>query len=199
MKGMEQFLNDHNFSTNNINYPSRKYQIPTLAKEVRQSIIEYSVRQKPKKLHFVTHSMGGIILRQIQKTNPLPNLGRAIMLGPPNRGSEVVDKLDHLSLFHFLNGPAASQLGTNPESIPNQLGPVTFELGVIAGDRSINPMLSLMIPGKDDGKVSVLNTKIDGMKDFLLINCAHPFLMNNRRARKATLGFLKTGKFPSFE
>ena len=93
MKGMEQFLNDHNFSTININYPSRKYRIPTLAKEVRQNIIEYSVRQKAQKLHFVTHSMGGIILRQIQKTNPLPNFGRAIMLGPPNREAKLSTNL----------------------------------------------------------------------------------------------------------
>ena len=111
------------------------------------------------------------------------------MLGPPNQGSEIVDKLGKMKVFKMINGPASLQLGTDPESFPNILGPVNFELFVIAGTRSINPILSQMIPGTDDGKVSVARTRIQGMKEFLKVQSAHPFLMNNKIAREATCTF----------
>ena len=139
--------------------------------------------------------MGGIILRQIQATNPLPDLGRVVMLGPPNQGSEIVDKLGKMKVFQLLNGPASLQLSTHASSIPNQLGPVSFELGVIAGDRSINPILSSMIPGKDDGKVAIPRTRVEGMKDFLIVHSPHPFLMNHKPTQENALHFIKTGKF----
>ena len=196
MKGMERFLKDHNFSVTNLDYPSRKFSIPELAKQVRERISENPKSRSAEKIHFVTHSMGGILLRQIQSVDPLPNIGKAVMLGPPNQGSEIVDKLGKMKIFKMINGPASLQLGTDPESIPNILGPVNFELFVIAGTRSINPILSQMIPGTDDGKVAVARTGIEGMQEFLEVQSAHPFLMNNRIAREATLHFLKTGQLP---
>lgn len=196
---MEGFLADHNFSVCNLNYPSRHFPIPELAKKVRKQILQDKKLVHSSRLHFVTHSMGGIILRQIQATNPLPHLGRVVMLGPPNQGSEVVDRLGSMRIFRAINGPASLQLGTDATSIPNLLGPVDFELGVIAGDRSVNFMLSAMIPGKDDGKVAVSKTKIGGIKDFLIVHSPHPLLMNNPGAQIATLQFLKTGKFRCLE
>ena len=166
------------------------------AEKIRRRIREDSNAQNAEKIHFVTHSMGGILLRQIQKTKPLPNLGRTVMLGPPNKGSEIVDKIGNMKIFKMLNGPASLQLGTGEESIPNKLGPVDFELCVIAGTRSINPILSQMIPGTDDGKVSVLRAQVEGMKEFIQVKSPHPFLMNNRTVRKVTLHFLQTGKVP---
>ena len=195
MKHMERFLSDHNFSVSNLDYSSRHFTIQELAKKVRQQIITISEDQKSSKYHFVTHSMGGIVLRQIQATNPLPHLGRVVMLGPPNQGSEIVDKLGKMKVFQLLNGPASLQLSTHSESIPNRLGPVSFELGVIAGDRSINPILSSMIPGKDDGKVAIHRARVKGMKDFIVVHSPHPFLMNHKPAQENALHFIKTGKF----
>ena len=195
MRSMERFLSDHNFSVSNLDYPSRHFTIQELAKKVRQQIITISEDQKSSKYHFVTHSMGGIILRQIQATNPLPHLGRVVMLGPPNQGSEIVDKLGKMKVFQLLNGPASLQLSTHSESIPNRLGPVSFEIGVIAGDRSINPILSSLIPGKDDGKVAITRTRLEGMKDFIIVHSPHPFLMNHKSAQENALHFIKTGKF----
>lgn len=195
MRSMERFLSDHNFSVSNLDYPSRHFTIPELAKKVRQQIITISEDQKSSKYHFVTHSMGGIILRQIQATTPLPYLGRVVMLGPPNQGSEIVDEMGKMKVFQLVNGPSSLQLSTNTESIPNRLGSVSFELGVIAGDRSVNLILSAMIPGKDDGKVAVSRTRVEGMKDFIMVHSPHPFLMNHRPAQEQTLHFLKTGRF----
>jgi hypothetical protein len=139
--------------------------------------------------------MGGILIRQFLQTNTIERLGRVVMLGPPNRGSEVVDSLGDYQLFASINGPAGKQLGTDSNSVPNRLGPVTFELGVIAGDRSINLINSSMIDGPDDGKVSVANTKVDGMKQHLVLHVTHPYLMKNERVIRETICFLRTGSF----
>src|ERR1035437_545512 len=99
------------------------------------------------------------------------------MLAPPNQGSEVVDKLGRLSLFRWINGPAGQQLGTSGNSLPNQLPVPPVEVGVIAGTRSINWFLSALIPGPDDGKVSVERTKLAGMADFAAVDTTHTFIM----------------------
>ena len=97
------------------------------------------------------------------------------MLGPPNQGSEVVDKLRDFSGFHFVNGDAGLELGTGATSVPNQLGAANFDLGVIAGTRSIKLFLSGMIPGDDDGKGVVERTKLEGMNDHLEMEVTHTF------------------------
>ena len=147
------------------------------------------------KVHFVTHSLGGILVRDYFSHHSDARLGRVVMLGPPNQGSEVVDHLKEWRMFQWLNGPVGAELGTDAASVPRKLGPVTFELGVIAGDRSINWINSLMIPGPDDGKVSVEKSKVEGMKDHLVVHTAHPFIMRNREVIEATLRFLKNGRF----
>jgi hypothetical protein len=147
--------------------------------------------QSCSRIHFVTHSLGGILVRSYFRRHDSGKLGRVVMLGPPNQGSEVVDRLGGWWLFRKLNGPAGSELGTDPDSTPNMLGPVDFELGVIAGDRSINWINSLMINGKNDGKVSVERTKVAGMKELLVVHLAHPFLMRNKAVIGYTLSFLK--------
>jgi hypothetical protein len=117
------------------------------------------------------------------------------MLGPPNQGSEVVDRLRSWWLFRRINGPAGSQLGTGVDSVPNSLGPVKFVLGVIAGDRSINWINSLLIAGPDDGKVSIKRTRVDGMKEHIVVHVSLPFLMKDKSAIAATLRFVNSGSF----
>jgi hypothetical protein len=139
--------------------------------------------------------MGGIVLRQLSNSVPDLNIGRVVMLSPPNQGSEVVDKLGHWRLFAWINGPAGNQLGTADSALPKQLGPVRFQLGVLTGKRSINWILSALIPGTDDGKVSVPNAQIAGMRDFRVLAASHPFIMRNPTAIAQTLHFLERGEF----
>jgi hypothetical protein len=117
------------------------------------------------------------------------------MLSPPNKGSEIVDTLGQSRLFKILHGPAGNQLGTNSGSLPMSLGPVNFELGIITGDRSINWINSLIIPGKDDGKVPIERARVEGMADFLVVHATHPFIMRNREVMEQCLTFLRNGKF----
>jgi hypothetical protein len=147
------------------------------------------------RIHFVTHSLGGILVREYLATHSLPALGRVVMLGPPNQGSEIVDRLGSWRLFAVINGPAGRQLGTGAHSVPNRLGPVTYPVGVIAGHHSINWINSWLIPGPDDGKVSVARTVVAGMTDHLVLPCSHPFLMRDRTAIRQTIHFLGHGRF----
>jgi triacylglycerol lipase len=193
MAKMASALTIAGFVVENINYPSRSQSISNLSYSALTPALDRL--QSCPKIHFVTHSMGGILVRSYFSRYQNNNLGRVVMLGPPNQGSELVDRLGKLWLFKRINGPAGGELGTHPNSTPNQLGPVRFELGVIAGDRSINWINSLIIPGSDDGKVSIDRTKISGMKEHLIIHATHPYLMKNKTAIQATRRFLQTGSF----
>ena len=193
MNKLAGYLTDQGYKVVNIDYPSRKYQLSELAKIIRKEAI--SKTAGANRIHFVTHSMGGIIVRLMQKNDPLPNPGRVVMLSPPNHGSEVVDFLSGLWFFKSINGPAGKQLGTGENSIYRTLGKVNFELGVITGNRSINWINSLIIPGEDDGKVSIESAKTEGMTDFLVVHVSHPFIMNDKTVMAQCVHFLRNGHF----
>jgi alpha-beta hydrolase superfamily lysophospholipase len=195
MRPIKKALEKNGFATFNVNYPSRKKPIEELSDYVLEKINQNFSDHPTNTLHFVTHSMGGIILRQIMKLSPISNLGRVVMLGPPNQGSEIIDRLGPFKLIPIINGPASLQLGTSSDGFIQSLGQVHFDLGVIAGTRSINPFLSFLIPGPDDGKVSVERTKVEGMNDFIEVPNSHSFMMGNRTIQKETIYFLKNGQF----
>jgi hypothetical protein len=198
MNKMEGRLKEAGFVVVNVDYPSRTASIEALSDAAIGPALENPTLKDCPKIHFVTHSMGGMLVRSYYARHEHGRLGRVVMLGPPNRGSEVVDSLKSWSLFQKLNGPAGGEMGTDAESTPNRLGPVHFECGVIAGDRSINWINSLgMINGKDDGKVSVENTRVEGMKEHLVVHTTHTFMMRNNTVIEATICFLKNGTFKS--
>ncbi|MBL1141508.1 MAG: alpha/beta hydrolase [Proteobacteria bacterium] len=192
---MEKSLQEEGYATCNISYPSTKHPIEELVSKYVLPEIKRCLKGKSKTVHFVTHSMGGIIVRYLA-TQKIPfKTGRVVMLSPPNKGSEVVDTLGGLWLFRAINGPAGLQLSTSNESLPNTLGKPDFELGIITGNKSINLVLSSMIEGVDDGKVSIESAKLEGMKDLLVVESAHPFIMKNNITIEQTKYFLKHAEF----
>jgi len=193
MHRLADFLKKAGFFIVNYHYPSTKATVEALAEDE----IPKALRLCPKNstIHFVTHSMGGIIVRQYLSKNKIDKLGRVVMLGPPNQGSEVVDSLKSFPGFKFINGPAGMQLGTKKLNLPKRLPSVDFELGVIAGSRSINLILSLILPWPNDGKVSVENTKVTGMSDHIVLPVTHPFMMRNKQVMEQVVTFLKQGAF----
>lgn len=195
MTEMEDALLAAGYRTCNIDYPSTDHPIQELASNHILPAIHSCTSDEPVTLHFVTHSMGGIIVRHLRTDQPTLQFGRVVMLGPPNSGSEVVDKLGDLAPFEWINGPAGQQLGTAENALPRSLGATDLEVGIIAGEDSINPILSLMIPGEDDGKVSLENAKLEGMSDFLVVPVSHPFLMKDDEVIEQTLHFLEHGGF----
>ncbi len=201
------------FRVLNLGYPSRRHRIEKLAELVAASLerrgfslSDRSAEPNPPTaipIHFVTHSMGGIVLRALLQRHRFAaapdeeeaRLGRVVMLAPPNRGSELVDHLRHFPPFRWINGPAGLQLGTDRSSLPLALGPVDFELGVIAGQGSINPLMSRAFSGANDGKVSVERARVEGMKELLVVNENHTFIMARSSTAEKVAAFLLRGGF----
>lgn len=195
---MQKALQDAGYDTANIDYPSRDHQIAELAEiAITAGLKECRAKQATERIHFVTHSLGGILLRQYLSDADIDELGRVVMLGPPNQGSRAVEQFDQLPGFDWINGPAGRQLGKGADSVPLSLGPVDFELGVIAGNRTIDPLTSAVLDNPDDGRVSVEDTKVEGMRDFVVVKHSHAFMMRMREPIQLTLQFLRTGSFHS--
>ena len=193
MEKLRARLGEEGYNTVNYDYPSRKYPIEKLAETVIPDAL--SLCRDDAQVSFVTHSLGGILVRQYLANHKIPNLHRVVMLGPPNKGSEVVDALKNFPGFHLINGDAGGQLGTDTQSVPGRLGKADFDLGIIAGTTTINLILSMIIPGVDDGKVSVARTRLDGMADHIEMIGSHPFLMKDDKIIEQVVHYLVNGHF----
>lgn len=185
------------YEVRNIGYPSQSDDIVSLAEAALGPVFANATTER---IHVVTHSMGGILLRQYLHAHGVPSsLGRVVMLAPPNKGSPLVDRLAGWPFYRWVNGPAGLQLGATAGSVPNTLGPIPagVELGVIAGDRSLNPLFSAWLDGPDDGKVSVASTHLEGESGHLTVPCSHTWIMWRKPVMTAVRAFLRDGRFPS--
>lgn len=196
MKRLEWAFEDQGYRVINLDYASTKFTVEDAANQMLAKALREKIQDPTVRVHFVTHSLGGIILREYLNNHTLTNLGRVVMIAPPNHGSELVDEFKDWPFYHFFTGPVGQQLGTDPDSVPQRLGPARFDLGVIAGDRTLNPFYSWFIPGPDDGKVSVASTQLEGMDDFLVVHSSHTYLPWRKQVINACLEFVAEGRFP---
>lgn len=199
MEVLAQALNEAGWHTANVDYPSRDYEVAELSAAAVGQGMAACQGTGADRIDAVTHSLGGILMRDFFSDNTIEAFGRLVMLGPPNHGSEVVDNLRDIPGFEALNGPAGLQLGTEATSVPNSLGPVTVDTAVIAGTTSINLLLSNYLPNPDDGKVSVASARLEGMCAFLTLPVSHPFIMSDEAVIEQVIRYLSTGKFTQVE
>ncbi|MEZ5492277.1 MAG: alpha/beta hydrolase [Gammaproteobacteria bacterium] len=195
MDELERKLQEAGYTVTNISYPSRNYPVEELSWLAVGEGLQRCSSGGTTTVHFVTHSLGSILVRYYFANRADPRLGRVVMLGPPNQGSELVDALGEFPGFGLLNGPSGDQLGTGDGSVPESLGAVNFELGVIAGNQSLNPLYTALIPGPDDGKVSVESTRVEGMTDHIILPVTHTWMMFNDEVIDQVLYFLAYGRF----
>lgn len=198
LRKLELALRDAGFATCNLGYPSTRHPVEVLAREhvlpqIRACLGDSGAMAGP--VDFVTHSLGGIIVRQLRASGADLSIGRVVMLGPPNAGSELVDHLRTWWPFRWINGPAGQQLGTEPGSLPNRLGPADFELGIIAGDRPALEPFAGWIDGPSDGKVGVRRARLAGMRDFIVLPVTHALMMRDDRVIAEAITFLRQGHF----
>ncbi len=193
MKKLADYLRREGFDIINLSYPSTSYKIEDLIEIINKKISERA--KETKRIHFVGYSMGGLIVRALIHKYNYQNLGRVVQLAPPNQGSEVADFVKNFWLYKKIFGPAGKQLITDQGAIKHLFGKVNYELGIIAGNATIDPISSAIIKRENDGKVAVESTKLEGMKDHVVINVSHSFFPSNKKVQEQTLHFLKNGNF----
>jgi hypothetical protein len=195
MAPLAEDLASRGYRVSNLDYPSTQAPVEALSDNYLVPAVEKCRQDDCHAIHMVVHSLGAIMVRQYLQTRQLPKGSRIVMLSPPNQGSEVVDVLGPHFFYRWLMGPAGQQLGTASDSLPNRLQPVDAAIGVITGSYSWNLILSTMIPGPDDGKVSIESAKLDGMVDFIVLPVTHTFIMQDEEAMAQTAHFLAYGRF----
>ena len=186
----------------NPTYPTRAIPLEQIATQWLPNFLAAHNAPAAPRLHFVTHSMGGLVVRLwLHETGAPANLARIVMIAPPNQGSEVPDHLRGNALTRFLTGINGARLGTDPESLPNRLTrspekfPAHIELGIIAGNRWLNPFFLPWIKGESDGTVSVASTRHPAMRDHIVMPHSHTEIIVRSAVSAQVIAFLRDGKF----
>ncbi len=195
MVAIEWRLSRQGYTVINASYPSLSQSIETLSYLAIEHGVAQCEQQGANTVNFVTHSLGGILVRHYLSENTIGGLGQVVMLGPPNQGSQLADYIKTITFLDRLQPEAGRQLGTDQYSILKQLGTVDFELGIIAGNKNGRPLVSHALKGASDGTVLVEETKVSGMSDFLVLPATHTFMMWKREVLDQVVNFLKSGQF----
>jgi pimeloyl-ACP methyl ester carboxylesterase len=195
MKRIEKSLVKDSYTVWNESYPSSSENIEKLSIEHIEKGLAFCNQIKAETIHFVTHSLGGIMVRYYLQEHKIENLGKIVMLSPPNNGSEVADFLKDIYIYKLVMGPAGQQLGTDSSSLPGSMKAIDACVGIITGNKTFDPWFSPLIPGEDDGKVSVESAKLQEMSDFLVVGSSHAFIMRNTSVIDQIKYFLKYGTF----
>lgn len=183
-------LQEDGYTVIPFDYPSTRIPIEESAGYLRKVI---GSLEGIETIDFVVHSMGGLVVRSYLAGEPDKRLRRMVMLGVPNQGAEMANLVENQPLFRAIYGEAGQQLVGGKAAFAAGLPTPRFEFAVIAGARGTEEGFNPLIPGDDDGTVTVASTRLPGARDFQTVNALHALLMGNRESLAATRHFLKTG------
>jgi pimeloyl-ACP methyl ester carboxylesterase len=195
LRRMEGALRRAGFATLNLDYQSRKKPLDQLADDIHPAIAAFAAAHDGP-IHFVTHSMGGLLARVYIACHRPSRLGRVVMIGTPNGGSEIADRLKDVALYRAYFGPAGLQLMTTKDATLAALPPLDYEVGIIAGNRFLDPISALLLlPRPNDGRVSVASSRLDDMADHTTVKASHMGLLLHPASVRQTIAFLRSGRF----
>lgn len=195
MLRLERALRRAGYRTHNETYPSTRRGIAHLAREVVGRRLDVVRGWGVEHVHFVTHSMGGVLVRHFAERVGVPEGTRAVMIAPPHGGSEVAEFLRDWRPARWHFGPALGELGMGEASVPRALGPLRLEAGVIAGGRAWTPLFNRLFEGDYDGLVSIESARAPGVADFAVVPLAHTFIAARPVVIRQALHFLRHGRF----
>lgn len=191
LRALEKALSKEGYTVYSLNYAARKKTLEEAATDIFEQTLHPLASHT---LHFVTHSMGGLVVRLLLSQYTIPYLGRIVMLAPPNQGSEVADFFQDHFFYRWFYGPAGQQLTQSvAQTLP--LLPQDCEFGIIAGNRSWDPFCYFLLPKGNDGKVSIKNTQLKHMKDHIILPVDHSWMMYQTNVISQVKYFLKYGRF----
>lgn len=198
MSAVESFLQQEGYETLAITYPSTRKDIDHIATGLDEKELDSAFWSRAGKVHFVTHSMGGLVARRylekFRSEIPPEKLGRIVMLAPPNAGSEVADTLHGLWPYQWYYGPAGQELTTRAQA--GNKSDIWYDLGIIAGTKEWPYIVAaFVVPGPGDGRVSVERTRLEGMKDHMTVNATHTYIMDRSDVHRQIVHFLEEGAF----
>lgn len=205
MVRLARALEGAGYAVVNHGYPSRRHDIATLTKQLRAVLA--GLPAIDGRTHIVGHSLGGLLIRAALAGPPVPGLtlGRVVLIGVPNRGAKVVDRLQARPLTR----PVVSWFGRPTRELGRDaawlkaLPPLPVpETGVIVGTRRFHPFnpsawvnLAHGAGEAGDGTVERDSAMLTGSADAIAVDAAHSLLPGDPRVIAAVLRFLRDGRF----
>ncbi|MDD4149333.1 MAG: hypothetical protein PHE33_04835 [Bacteroidales bacterium] len=196
MRKIDKDLRKGGFNTENYAYSSIYRDLDTIGKNLYLDII----KQNLDSVSFVTHSMGGLVVRAMLKysgtDDDFPFIYRIVMISPPNQGADIADFLKSYAILRPLLGPNVEKMETDSASYTNQLPiPCNIEIGIIIGKRGKKKGYNLLIEGDNDGLIKPENTLLGNEKDTISLELDHLSLIFRKKSRTKVIKFMKTGHF----
>ncbi len=193
---LEYRLEAAGYNTCAINYPSLG-EPPEEILTVISNEIERCQRRhlESPQTHFVTHSLGGPLIRAYLSAHHLSKLGRVVMLSPPNHGSDLVERFGDWEISRYFLGPTGLSLTSDHTSWLARKYKTPYDIGIIAGNFTFNPLAAYFLDGRDDGAVSIEDMKLPHMTDFMEVSATHVTIRYSLVAADQTRHFLKNGQF----